>query len=211
MSNLKTMPSTTIAAPVPIPSGFKGNFAEPRQYGEHPGTDIPVPSGTEVKAPMDGVVENVKDDEYPCGGTIDIDYKNGFWSRFCHMKKINVKKGDVVSQGQVVGLSGGGSNDFGKGRTTGPHLHFSLHKDGVNVDPMKYINTEATVGDIQGTNANVDDVKNIAGKLTTSSSGEMSWDDFRKQYPPEVVRAALEKSLTGVFTEEIKRIKELMK
>ena len=211
MSNLKTMPSTTIAAPVPIPSGFKGNFAEPRQYGEHPGTDIPVPSGTEVKAPMDGVVENVKDDEYPCGGTIDIDYKNGFWSRFCHMKKINVKKGDVVSQGQVVGLSGGGSNDFGKGRTSGPHLHFSLHKDGVNVDPMKYINTEATVGDIQGTNANVDDVKNIAGKLTTSSSGEMSWDDFRKQYPPEVVRAALEKSLTGVFTEEIKRIKELMK
>ena len=211
MSNLKIMPSTTIAAPVPIPTGFKGNFAEPRDTGAHPGTDIPVPSGTEVKAPMDGVVENVKDDEYPCGGTIDIDYKNGFWSRFCHMKKINVKKGDVVSQGQVVGLSGGGSNDFGKGRTTGPHLHFSLHKDGVNVDPMKYINTEATVGDIQGTNANVDDVKNIAGKLTTSSSGEMSWDDFRKQYPPEVVRAALEKSLTGVFTEEIKRIKELMK
>jgi hypothetical protein len=211
MSNLKIMPSTTIAAPVPIPTGFKGNFAEPRDTGAHPGTDIPVPSGTEVKAPMDGVVENVKDDEYPCGGTIDIDYKNGFWSRFCHMKKINVKKGDVVSQGQVVGLSGGGSNDFGKGRTSGPHLHFSLHKDGVNVDPMKYINTEATVGDIQGTNANVDDVKNIAGKLTTSSSGEMSWDDFRKQYPPEVVRAALEKSLTGVFTEEIKRIKELMK
>lgn len=211
MSNLKIMPSTTITAPVPIPTGFKGNFAEPRDTGAHPGTDIPVPSGTEVKAPMDGVVENVKDDEYPCGGTIDIDYKNGFWSRFCHMKKINVKKGDVVSQGQVVGLSGGGSNDFGKGRSSGPHLHFSLHKDGVNVDPMKYINTEATVGDIQGTNANVDDVKNIAGKLTTSSSGEMSWDDFRKQYPPEVVRAALEKSLTGVFTEEIKRIKELMK
>lgn len=211
MSNLKTMPSTTIVSPVPLPQGFKGNFAEPRSDGAHPGTDIPVPSGTEVKAPMDGIVENVKDDEYPCGGTIDIDYKNGFWSRFCHMKKINVKKGDVVSQGQVVGLSGGGSNDFGKGRTSGPHLHFSLHKDGVNVDPMKYINTEATVGDIQGTNANVDDVKNIAGKLTTSSSGEMSWDDFRKQYPPEVVRAALEKSLTSVFTEEIKRIKELMK
>ena len=209
MSNLKIMPSTTIAAPVPIPSGFKGNFAEPRESGAHPGTDIPVPSGTEVKAPMDGVVENVKDDEYPCGGTIDIDYKNGFWSRFCHMKKINVKKGDVVSQGQVVGLSGGGLNDFGKGRTSGPHLHFSLHKDGVNVDPAKYINTEVTAGDIQ--NVNVDDVKNIAGRLTTSSSGEMSWDDFRKQYPPEVVRAALEKSLTSVFTEEIKRIKELMK
>lgn len=204
MSNIKIMPSTTIAAPVPIPSGFKGNFAEPRESGTHPGTDIPVPSGTEVKSPMDGVVENVKDDEYPCGGTIDIDYKNGFWSRFCHMKKINVKKGDVVNQGQVVGLSGGGLNDFGKGRTTGPHLHFSLHKDGVNVDPMKYINTEATVGDVQ-------DVKDLASKLNTSSTGEKSWEDFAKENPPEVMRQALEKALTGVFTEEIKRIKELMK
>ena len=203
------MPSVTFAAPVPIPSGFKGNFEQVRSYEVHPGTDIPAASGTRVIAPMDGEIVNVKDNQWPCGGTIDIDYKNGFWSRFCHMKKINVKKGDVVSQGQVVGLSGGGLNDFGKGRTTGPHLHFSLHKDGVNVDPMKYINTEATVGDIQG--ADVSDVKNLAGKLNTSVTGEMSWEEFAKQYPPEMVGAALRKSLTGVFTEEIKRIKELMK
>ncbi len=202
MGNLKIMPSTTIAAPVPIPSGFKGNFAEPRESGAHPGTDIPVPSGTEVKSPMDGIVENVKDDKYPCGGTIDIDYKNGFWSRFCHMKKINVKKGDVVSQGQVVGLSGGGPNDFGKGRTTGPHLHFSLHKDGVNVNPLKYVNTTVSPSDIQG-------VQSVAKKLDDEEPFDI--ENFVKTIKPGQLGDILTKAMTAPFMEEVRRIKQLLK
>lgn len=127
-------------APVPIKSGFKGNFNQVRAKGYiHPGTDIPVPSGTAVKAPLSGKVVGVKANQHPCGGTIDIQYSDGFWSRFCHMKQINVKEGDVVNRGDVVGLSGGGSNDYGRGRSSGPHLHFTLKKDGRKVDPAHYM------------------------------------------------------------------------
>jgi len=127
------------ANPVPIPSGFKSNFGEKRTNEIHPGTDIPVPSGTEIKAPADGVIVGAIANQHPCGGTLDIDYGNGFWSRFCHVKRIDVKNGDKVSQGQVVGLTGGGSNDFGKGNSQGPHLHFTLKKDGQKVDPIQYM------------------------------------------------------------------------
>lgn len=127
-------------APVPIKPGFKGNFNQVRAKGYiHPGTDIPIPSGTPVKAPLSGKVVGVKANQHPCGGTIDIQYSDGFWSRFCHMKQINVKEGDVVNRGDVVGLSGGGSNDYGRGRSSGPHLHFTLKKDGRKVDPAHYM------------------------------------------------------------------------
>lgn len=135
----KNIIEVKLLPPVPMKPGFRGNFGEKRAYGAHPGTDIGVPSGTQVKAPLSGKVVYVHSNEYPCGGTIDIDYGNGFWSRFCHMKQINVKKGDVVERGDVVGLSGGGSDDYGRGRSTGPHLHFTLKKDGVKVDPVNFI------------------------------------------------------------------------
>lgn len=130
----------TMMAPVPIKPGFKGNFNQVRKNGYiHPGTDIPIPSGTPVKAPLSGKVVGVKSNEHPCGGTIDIQYSDGFWSRFCHMKQINVKEGDMVNRGDVVGLSGGGANDYGRGRSSGPHLHFTLKKDGQKVDPANFM------------------------------------------------------------------------
>lgn len=131
---------STLMSPVPLPSNFKDNFEELRDGGKrHSGIDIPVKSGTPVKSPLDGIVTFVASDQYPCGGTIDISYGDGWMSRFCHMKKIDVKKGDIVEKGQVVGLSGGGMNDYGKGRTTGPHLHFALLKDKKRVNPADYI------------------------------------------------------------------------
>lgn len=130
---------SVMLAPVPIKPGFKGNFSQNRGGYIHPGTDIPVPSGTPVKAPLSGKVVGVKSNQHPCGGTIDIQYSDGFWSRFCHMKQINVKEGDMVNRGDVVGLSGGGANDYGRGRSSGPHLHFTLKKDGRKVDPAHYM------------------------------------------------------------------------
>ena len=206
------MPSVTFAAPVPIPSGFKGNFEQVRSYEVHPGTDIPAPSGTRVIAPMDGEIVNVKDNEWPCGGTIDIDYKNGFWSRFCHMKKINVKVGDLVKQGDVVGLSGGALDDYGHGRTTGPHLHFTLKKDGVKVDPIKYINSTVSPSEIQSgeKSSDAEDVKKIASTLGTRN-GEMDFETFVKKNPPKEFGKILQKGLMSMFNEEVERIKQLMK
>ena len=106
----------------------------------HPGTDLRSPSGSKLKAIEDGVVIDAKIRDNSCGGTLYIDHQNGFKSRFCHLKDIKVKKGDKVIKGQVVGLTGGGANDIGRGLSTGAHLHFELYKDGTLIDPEKYIN-----------------------------------------------------------------------
>jgi murein DD-endopeptidase MepM/ murein hydrolase activator NlpD len=133
--------ATTLMAPVPIPSGLKNNYGQKRSYETHPGIDIPVNVGTSVSAISDGSVElaNMSFNSQ-CGGTVDIKYDNGFWSRFCHMSKINVSSGTKVKQGQVVGLSGGKIGTPGAGNSQGPHLHFTLKKNGQTVNPMDYIN-----------------------------------------------------------------------
>lgn len=105
----------------------------------HPGTDLRASSGTKLKAIEDGVVIDSAIRDNSCGGTLYIDHKNGFKSRFCHLKDIKVKKGDKVKKGQIVALTGGGSDDNGRGFSTGAHLHFELYKDGSLVDPEKYI------------------------------------------------------------------------
>jgi murein DD-endopeptidase MepM/ murein hydrolase activator NlpD len=191
------MSEAVFANPVPIPSGFKGNFGEKRKNEVHPGTDIPVPSGTEIKAPADGVIVAAIANQHPCGGTLDIDYGNGFWSRFCHVKRIDVKNGDKVSQGQVVGLTGGGSNDFGKGNSGGPHLHFTLKKDGQRVDPIQYMGKfnlgNQKLSDIKpSTDTSTDDDDNDDDTETTS--GNIETEFIKKLVAP--LAAAVTKGLT---------------
>ena len=110
------------------------------QYGRtHKGIDIGSPSGTEVIAPLDGVVINSKDNASECGGFIKIKHNDNLFTKYCHIKKIKVAKGASVKQGDVIGISGGGLEDPNRGTTSGPHLHFEVIKDGVNVDPALYI------------------------------------------------------------------------
>lgn len=140
LGSMLGLTEATFSAPLDkMPEKIYFPFGEKRKTETHPGVDLSTPSGTPVKSPMDGEVVNVNNNAPKCGGTIDIDYKNGFWSRFCHIKRIDVQKGDIVKQGQVVGLSGGALTDPQRGNSQGPHLHFTLKKDGKLVDPMDYI------------------------------------------------------------------------
>jgi murein DD-endopeptidase MepM/ murein hydrolase activator NlpD len=145
-------------------------FAEKRKYETHPGVDIPVPSGTPIKAPLDGVIKTANiNHNRQCGGTIDIDYGNGFWSRFCHCRRIEVKQGDVVKRGQIVGQTGGSKDDTGAGNSQGPHLHFTLKKDGQLVDPMKYIDR---------IDAGTSDFSMSGATQSSDGDGKTNWDDF---------------------------------
>lgn len=151
-------------------SNVSSPFGEKRKYETHPGVDIPVPSGTSIKAPLDGVVKTANiNHNRMCGGTIDIDYGNGFWSRFCHCSKIDVKEGDIVKRGQVVGLTGGKKGETGAGNSGGPHLHFTLKKDGKNVDPMKYIDK---------INAGTSDFSMSGATQSSDGDSKTNWDDF---------------------------------
>jgi murein DD-endopeptidase MepM/ murein hydrolase activator NlpD/GH24 family phage-related lysozyme (muramidase) len=124
------------------------NYGEKRSYESHPGVDIAVPSGTEIKSPADGKVLDARFKAGACGGTIQIEHGNGFVSRYCHCKDIRVSIGDMVKQGDVVGLTGGAANDNGKGNSRGPHLHFELKKNGSLVDPLDYIGADAGTYDL---------------------------------------------------------------
>ena len=124
----------------------------------HSGIDLQAQTGTELYSPGYGKV--VKSDmgyNGGCGGSIWIEHENGLESRFCHCSKINVKSGDKVKRGQLLGLTGGGKSDPGAGLSTGSHLHYTLAKNGTLVDPLDYVNTkfhEEKSKDSKGDNPN---------------------------------------------------------
>ena len=107
----------------PVQGPVTSNFGAARRGRSHPGTDIGVPSGTQIKAPITGQVTQAAMTNNDCGGTIAI--SNGkAQHRFCHCSKIYVSVGQYVRQGDIVGLTGGGRGDSGRGHSTGPHLHW---------------------------------------------------------------------------------------
>ena len=156
----KTLKEAALDAPldsVSVNSPFGSRWG-----GQHNGVDLAA-NAAEVKSPADGVVAKVANDEYPCGGTIVIDHADGFRTGFCHMQKINVSAGQQVKQGDVIGISGGGANDPGHGRSDGRHLHFTLRKDGQLVNPMDYIDKDSIV---------------MKGNAPSSSSSPLSPSNF---------------------------------
>lgn len=96
----------------------------------HYGVDIAAPAGTPVLAPAAGVVTLADEDMYFEGGLIFVDHGQGFNSVFMHLSELNVAVGDVIEQGQVIGLVGS------TGRSTGPHLDWRIRWQGRNVDPF---------------------------------------------------------------------------
>jgi murein DD-endopeptidase MepM/ murein hydrolase activator NlpD len=100
----------------------------------HYGIDFHAPEGTPVKAMMDGEVTLVENDMYFTGGTIIFDHGHGISTLYMHMKDINVKIGQKVKQGQIVGTLGQ------SGRATGPHLDIRLNWFDVKLDPATILN-----------------------------------------------------------------------
>lgn len=93
--------------------------------GTHNGVDFGVPSGTPVKAALDGYVIGTGDTDLNCKGAsygrwIMVKHKNGLSTMYSHFQLIKVNLGDTVTVGQVIGYSGN------TGYSTGPHLHFGL-------------------------------------------------------------------------------------
>ncbi len=98
----------------------------------HPGYDIAAPYGSPVQAPADGlVVETGWKQGY--GNCIIISHGNGIATLYGHLSKILVKPGQKVKRWQKIGLVGT------SGRTTGPHLHYEVHRQGQAVNPKPYL------------------------------------------------------------------------
>lgn len=119
----------------PVEGRISGRFGNQRIYNGTPGTphsgmDIAAARGTPVKAPAAGIVTFANTNLYLTGGTLLIDHGQGVSSNFLHLSRIDVRPGQYVQQGQVIGAVGA------TGRATGPHLHWGMNWFDVRVDPL---------------------------------------------------------------------------
>ncbi len=119
----------------PVEGRISGRFGRARSYNGQPGSphsgmDIAAPTGTPVQAPAAGIVTFARPDLYLTGGTVLLDHGHGISSNFLHLSRIDVKPGDRVQQGQVIGAVGA------TGRATGPHLHWGMNWFDVRIDPQ---------------------------------------------------------------------------
>ena len=118
----------------PVPFTPTDSFGTRRTFnGElasiHRGTDFHAPAGTPVYAANDGVVIIAQPMFYE-GNLVVVDHGQQFETQYMHFSKIEVHVGEHVRKGQRLGLSGA------TGRVTGPHLHFGVRWQGMNVDPV---------------------------------------------------------------------------
>ncbi len=98
----------------------------------HNGLDIAVEENTNVLAVYDAVVEDASYDSFN-GNYVRLETTNGYTVTYCHLNKALVEPGDIVRQGQSVALSGN------TGRSSGPHLHYTLKKDDELLDPLNFV------------------------------------------------------------------------
>ena len=104
----------------------------------HSGMDFSAQLGTEAYATGDGIVTDVDRDHWGYGNMVTIDHGFGYKTRYAHLQKFAVRKGQKVKRGQLIGYIGN------TGKTTGVHLHYEVLKNGVQVDPIHFLYDDLT-------------------------------------------------------------------
>lgn len=132
---MRWISSTPAIAPVRgiLTSGF-GTRSDPMTHGRghHEGVDIAAPAGQPVQAAADGIVLSAEL-ENGYGNAVFLSHGFGIATRYAHLSQIDVKPGQKIHRGDVVGRVGS------TGRSTGYHLHYEVRVDGEPVNPLAYI------------------------------------------------------------------------
>lgn len=122
---------------VPVPGEMNGPFGTRRVFNgelqsQHSGVDFRARTGDPVQAAGAGVVRLAKDLFYS-GNAVIVDHGAGIFTSYSHLSRMDVRVGQRVEKGMVVGLAGA------TGRATGPHLHWGVKINSVSVDPLAFI------------------------------------------------------------------------
>ncbi len=104
----------------------------------HYGMDFSAPTGTEVYATGNGTVLKIRRDKTGYGNNIEIDHGYGYVTRYAHLNGFNVRLGQKVKRGDVIGFVGN------SGTSTAPHLHYEVHVKGQKVNPSHYYFNDLT-------------------------------------------------------------------
>jgi murein DD-endopeptidase MepM/ murein hydrolase activator NlpD len=122
----------------PVPGCMTSLFGVQRLHNGKPtgdyhgGLDLRAAAGTPIRAAASGVVKIARQFNLH-GGTVAIDHGQGFESMYLHMSKIVAVEGSTVHKGDVIGFAGS------TGRSTAPHLHWTLYVSGVPVNPLQWV------------------------------------------------------------------------
>jgi murein DD-endopeptidase MepM/ murein hydrolase activator NlpD len=122
----------------PVKGPITGVYGSERIYNgvpksPHWGVDMAAPKGTQVKAPVGGLVVLAENDLYYSGGTIVIDHGGGLTSSFLHLSAVNVRVGQIVNKGDTIAAVGS------TGRSTGPHLDWRMNLHGERIDAALWV------------------------------------------------------------------------
>ncbi|WP_455203997.1 M23 family metallopeptidase [Kaarinaea lacus] len=134
----RSLQDEVIPAGRPITSGWLSSYYGMRtdpftgKQERHKGLDFAGKMGSDVVAVAAGVV-TWAGRRYGYGNLVEINHGNGYTTRYGHNHKITVKVGDAIKKGHKIALMGS------TGRSTGPHVHFEVLRNGKTVDPIKYI------------------------------------------------------------------------
>jgi murein DD-endopeptidase MepM/ murein hydrolase activator NlpD len=105
-------------------------FTKARKF--HYGMDFTAPKGTPVYATGDGIISRADNGSAGYGKHIRIDHGYGYVSLYAHLSKYNVKKGQKVKRGDIIGFVGS------TGRSQAPHLHYEVFKDKERINPINF-------------------------------------------------------------------------
>jgi murein DD-endopeptidase MepM/ murein hydrolase activator NlpD len=107
----------------------------------HAGMDFASPIGTEIYATGDGTVLRADADASGYGNHVRINHGFGYLTLYGHMSKINVRPGQRVHRGDVIGFVGN------TGKSVGPHLHYEVHKNGQPINPVNFYYSDLSAED----------------------------------------------------------------
>lgn len=137
----------SIPAVQPVPNKNLKRVASGYGYRVHPiykvrkmhwGMDFSAPTGTEIFATGDGVISKVVNSRRGYGKHVIIDHGYGYETLYAHMSKIDVRRGQKVKRGDIIGLVGN------TGTSNGPHLHYEVIKDGKKINPANFYFNDLT-------------------------------------------------------------------
>lgn len=104
----------------------------------HAGLDFTAPQGTPIYATANGVVKTAGNTGNGYGNHVVIEHGYGYETLYGHMVKVKAKAGDKVHRGDVIGYVGS------TGKSTGPHCHYEVHKNGIKIDPVYFFYNDLT-------------------------------------------------------------------
>ncbi|MEE9456828.1 MAG: M23 family metallopeptidase [bacterium] len=167
----------------PVKGIITSYFGARRWRGRiHGGLDIAAPRGTPVRAPAEGVV--VVAGPYPYyGNVVFLDHGGGFSTRYGHLAKADVKVGDRLERGDLIGRVGA------TGLATGSHVHYEVRVNNVPVDPYNYLDAKLPVHIVDGSKLKVIAIPDDADLLIPDEVFEA----YEKKASAEAAKVPVEK------------------